>query len=208
MSSRWRERLLVSTRGQVLGILRRGNATVTEMASEMGVTDNAVRSHLASLERDGLIEHRGVRRHIGKPAFVYGLTPEGEALFPKAYATVLGEVVDALEARLGEGEAEALLREVGRRLASGQRKAPTGKLRERVAAAVGVLEDLSGPVDVEEGRDGAVIRGSGCPLAGVVAERPALCRMVETLLGEVTGAQVTECCDRTGLPRCAFRIAG
>ena len=35
-----------STRGQVLGHLRRGDGTVGELSVQLEITDNAVRSHL------------------------------------------------------------------------------------------------------------------------------------------------------------------
>jgi predicted ArsR family transcriptional regulator len=188
-------------------MLRRSESTVTEMAAEIGLTDNAVRSHLAALERDGLVEQRGVRRQVGKPAYIYGITADGEALFPKAYATVLGELVRALEDRLGSADAGELLREVGRRLGRGWGGQVGGRAEEAVTAAVRVLEDLSGPVEVESANgSGAIVRGSGCPLGGVVADHPEVCRLVESLLSEVTGGVVTECCDRRGLPQCAFRV--
>ena len=43
-----------STRGQLVALLRRGTLTVEEMAQSLGITDNAVRSHLTVLERDAL----------------------------------------------------------------------------------------------------------------------------------------------------------
>ena len=42
-------RFLESTRGQVVLLLRRGARTVEELAQALGLTDNAVRSHLAAL---------------------------------------------------------------------------------------------------------------------------------------------------------------
>ncbi len=51
-----------STRGQIVGLLRRGVGTVEELASELEVTDNAVRAHLATLERDGLRAARNAAR--------------------------------------------------------------------------------------------------------------------------------------------------
>lgn len=49
------ERFFASTRGQVVTLLRRGSRTVDELAGTLGLTDNAVRAHLAGLERDGLV---------------------------------------------------------------------------------------------------------------------------------------------------------
>src|ERR1051326_1108107 len=113
------QRYFSTTRGQVVSLLRRSSQTVEELATALGLTNNAVRSHLATLERDGLVEQRGVRRGRGKPALMYELTPEGELLFSKAYAPVLAELVDTLEEELGLAEAERLLGVAGRRLAAG-----------------------------------------------------------------------------------------
>jgi len=94
----WRKRLLESTRGRVLSRLRRSEHTVNELAAVLGLTDNGVRLHLDALQRDGLVEQRGVRREgVGKPAYVYGTTPSAETIFPKAYEPVLNELLRVLE---------------------------------------------------------------------------------------------------------------
>lgn len=89
MATRWDQRFFASTRGQVVALLRRSSRTVEELAQALGLTDNAVRAHLAALERDGLARQHGVRRGGGKPAYAYELTTEAERLFPKAYVPVL-----------------------------------------------------------------------------------------------------------------------
>ena len=78
------QRFLASTRGQIITLLRRSSRTVDELAQALNLTDNAVRAHLATLERDGVVQQSGVRRGSGKPASVYDLAPEAEQLFPKA----------------------------------------------------------------------------------------------------------------------------
>src|SRR5688572_1849363 len=98
--TRWDERFLDSTRGRVATLLRRGRRTVDELAVALGLTDNAVRSHLAALERDGLVRQGAVRRGVGKPAYAYDLTPDAERLFPKAYGPVLRQVIDVLAERV------------------------------------------------------------------------------------------------------------
>src|SRR5690349_9974995 len=47
----WNRRLLASTRGRILSVLRRGGVTVNELADATGLTDNAVRAQLTALER-------------------------------------------------------------------------------------------------------------------------------------------------------------
>jgi predicted ArsR family transcriptional regulator len=68
----WRRRILASTRGKILALLRNGSHSVNELAETLGLTDNAVRSHLTSLERDGLVQEAGTRPGIRKPHILYG----------------------------------------------------------------------------------------------------------------------------------------
>ena len=198
-------RFFESTRGQVLALLRRGSRTVDELADALRISDNAVRAHVAALERDGLVRRRGLRPTGGKPAFAYEVAPEAERLFTRAYIPVLTELVRVLERRLGPDDLEAILREDGQRLAaSGSR--PTGPLRARAEAAAAVLTELGGVVDVE-GDDGSItLRGHSCPLSDAVRAHPATCHATESLVAELVGGAVRERCDRGERPRCRFEL--
>ena len=203
---RWRQRMLATTRGRVLSLLRWGPRTVSELATAIGFTDNAVRIHLSSLERDGLVEQDGVRRSGGKPAYVYRLSSEAESLFPKAYATVLSEVLAVVREQQGTEGLEAFLRQVGRR--AGERaRAGSPSLRDRVDAAVAVLGEIGGLADIQEDDESYTIRGFSCPLAAIVGGNPEACALAEELVSGVVGVRVTECCDRGTPPRCSFRIS-
>lgn len=203
-------RFLGTTRGQIVGLLRKGAATVEDLARSLGLTDNAIRSHLATLERDGLVRQDGVRRTpgAGKPATIYEIHPDAEPLFSRAYAPVLSAVLDELAEQLPAERTEELMRAVGRRLASRVGRAPSGDLTVRVEAAVALLNSLGGAAQMDRRGDVLVIRGcGGCPLSSATASRPELCRALESLLSEYVGAQVQECCDRGDRPRCHFEIS-
>lgn len=206
-ATQWIERLLASTRGQIIGLLRRSGRTVNELAGELGLTDNAVRSHLAALERDGLVrqERSAGTRSVGKPAYLYTLTAEADGLLPKAYAPVLGLLLGVLRERLGREATGELLREVGRRAAAG-RTEPEQDIRMRIDAAYGVLGELGGVADIEEGDDSVLIRGYSCPLAAVVPGNPEVCHLAETLLSELIGVPVREHCQKGEIPRCCFEV--
>lgn len=207
----WIDRLLTTTRGQVLALLRREPRTVSELAEVLDVTDNAIRSHLSALERDGMVEAASVRREgVGKPARVYRLVPEAEEFFPKAYADVLSVVLTELEERDGAEGVERLLRDAGRRAGAGAtaRLGPLASREEAVRSALQVLYELGGAVDSRTLEDGSVLlEGHGCPLSAVVGRHPGLCGLVQALLQEVTGAPVEERCRRDAeRPRCAFLV--
>ena len=114
------ERILETTRGRVLSLLRRGGMTADELAEVLGLTDNAVRAHLATLERDGLVQPQGERRHgrVGKPATLYHISPDAEPLFSKAYLPLLTTLLAALGERFTAEELRRLLADVGSRLAA------------------------------------------------------------------------------------------
>src|SRR5829696_4037407 len=130
-------RFFETSRGQIVTLLRRSARTVEELAESLELTDNAVRSHLATLERDGLIRQGGVRRGpgAGKPPAVYELDPAAEPLLSQAYAPVLVALLDEMAERLPPAESEALLRAVGRRLAAGAGGQARGDLDARLRAA-------------------------------------------------------------------------
>jgi predicted ArsR family transcriptional regulator len=200
------QRFFSMTRGRIVLLVRRNARTVDELAELLGVTRNAVREHLATLERDGFVHRSGVRRGDGKPAHLYALTPEAAELFPRGYAPVLHGVLDALTAQLSPASFEALLLHVGRELAAG-RPIPRGGVRERLAVGTELLNELGGLAEVGEVDGRLVIRGWSCPLASVVVDHPELCRVPESMLTELVGVPVQERCNRREPPRCFFVVA-
>src|SRR5829696_3537709 len=113
-TSKFDERFFESTRGRVIKLLRGATSTVNDLASALGLTDNAVRSHLLSLERDGLVRQSGTLRGHRKPHFAYELTQEAEHLFPKAYDLLVNRLITALKGRLEPKAVMELLAEAGR----------------------------------------------------------------------------------------------
>lgn len=203
----WIETLLGETRGRLLRMLRRSRRSINELAAAEGISDNAVRTHVAAMQRDGMVRASGVERATGgKPAQLYEITPVAEEMFPKAYAFVLNSLLALLEERAGRAEVVSLLREVGARAGSAQRAAGSDE-RGRVEAAAEVLRGLGGDVEVEQTEGEWRIRGYGCPLSAVVGEHTEACELAEALVAEITGREVVECCDRGERPRCAFRVA-
>ena len=201
---KWDRRFFESTRGQIVTILRTSPCTVDELATRLELTDNAVRAHLATLERDGLVRQSGLKRGPRKPHFTYVLTPEADALFPKAYDALLNQLITVLKSRLQPAEIEDVLREVGRAVAA---DAPSGgSLESRVQSALKVLEAIGGSAEIEREADKIVIKGHGCPLAAAVSVHPEVCRLAETLVAEIVKVPVEEHCNREGRPKCRFEI--
>jgi predicted ArsR family transcriptional regulator len=203
------ERILETTRGRVLALLRRDNMSADELAASLGLTDNAVRAHLATLERDGLVQPIGERREgrVGKPATLYAVTGEVETLLSKAYLPLLTALLAALGKRLTPPKLAELLRDVGSRIAA-DAGSTTGTLAERVQAASSLLNRLGGLSAVEEVDSGQsyLIQSRGCPVGTAVKTRPEVCEAIVALVAELTGAEVRSCCKREGQPSCCFEV--
>lgn len=207
MSDHWIERLFSSTRGQIVLLLRRCEQTVSDLADALDLTDNAIRSQLTKLERDQLVTPTGKRPGTRKPETVYGLTEQAETLFPKAYDLLLDHLLQVITDR--DGNAEDLLREVGRRLANQYAgRVSAGESDGRVDGAVEVLEEMGGLPTVEEkAEDHLVVRGKQCPFGAVVPHHPAVCAMTESFLAHLTKRPVRQECDQDAdPPQCCFVI--
>lgn len=202
----WFEEFLGETRSRIVTLLRRSTASISDLATRLNISGNAVRGHVASLQAGGLVRPAGSAPPSGgKPAQLYDITPRAEELFPKAYALILGEMVKALETRDGRDRTRAFLREVG--AASVPEGSSVGhSLEARVRAAARVLQAIGGDVEVRRVAEGWTICGHGCPLSAVVLAEPDTCALAQGLVGEVTGTPVVENCDRTDRARCAFLI--
>jgi predicted ArsR family transcriptional regulator len=201
----WNRWFFASTRGQIVTLLRRSSRTVDELAQALNLTHTAVRAHLASLERDGLVKQRSERRGSGKPSSVYDLAEASEYLFPKSYGLYLDQLLDILGERTPADEVGTLLREVGRRIAA-QRTIPPGDLPVRLDEAAQVLNELGGLMERETEGETLCIRGYRCPFAAVVQEHPEVCDLAETLVTELVGVPIQEQCGRSGPEPCRFVV--
>ena len=194
------------TRSRVIDLLRRGPLTLDELAAELAVTRTAVRLQLTTLERDGHVTRRGVKRGKTKPSQVYELTTIGERELSRAYIPVLTELLHVLSGRLDAAEFDSVMRAVGRRLVD-NRPTAGGTPRARVDQAGALLNQFGGLTEVDVQGADLVIKSHGCPLAATAVDHPETCSAMESLVSEFVGASVTQECERSDRPRCRFRLA-
>src|SRR5438034_4401631 len=203
----WQERLFKSTRGKILDLLRTREWTVNELAEELRLTDNAVRAHLASLERDRLVIQSGLKPGIRKPHTTYALGPEAEHLFPKAYGRLISLLMSIFARQVKPRNLRAGMRAAGRIVAKEHLRRLRGKTRhQRIDAALGVLKELGGAASFKEEDGKHFIYGNGCPIAAATANHPEACLLAESLLTELIGSPVKEHCVRSPKPSCRFEV--
>ena len=203
----WRARLMESTRGKILELLRGKDQTVNELAATLDLTDNAVRAHLLSLERDGLARQSGTKPGFRKPHATYALTPEAEQIFPKSYGVLLDLILIVISRQLSPKELRAAMREVGRKVADNHLLEVKGKSRkQRIETALRILKDLGGSASFEQSDGKHFICGNGCPLAAATTRHPDACLIAESLLSQIIGVPVKEHCVHGNAPSCRFEI--
>jgi DeoR family suf operon transcriptional repressor len=196
-------------RGAVLLQLKRGRElTAKDLAERLALSLNAVRHHLKELELEGLVGHEPRHRGVGAPAFVYRLSPAGEALFPRRYGQALTAVLDHVAEREGREAAVALLESyfgtLARRLRTDLADVEPGERLQAVAQALS-----------EEGymAEGTAQAGSGvliehnCALPAVAERFPEICAAEARFLATVLGGRV----DRrehilSGCPACEYHV--
>ena len=96
----WDRSFLESSQGRIIALLRQGSRTIEELSTSLGLTGNAVRSHITVLERNGFVVPAELRRTSRKPAQAYAIRPEAEQRLSKAYAPVLAGLLQVLARRM------------------------------------------------------------------------------------------------------------
>lgn len=199
------------TRAQILQLLRRqGQMTAAELSEALNIGAVGVRQHLALLDRDGLVHTAGVRRGVGRPSHLYGLTSQAETLFPKRYDRLALDALAFVEAQGGAPALDQLF--AARRLQLAKQLAPrlAGKNRaEQVAALAATLTELGYMCEYRQLPDGSFeITEHNCPIDCVARDYPQACEHELKLYEDVLGAPlVREELIADGGSCCRYRIA-
>jgi predicted ArsR family transcriptional regulator len=208
MADALRHQLPDTSRGRIVALMRPGGLAADDIAKKLGLTSSAVRAQMAAMERDGVVQRVGKRRGTTRPFQVFELTPEIEQLLSKAYVPLLTQLVRVFANALPPKQLESLLRTTGKSLAkelSQGKRLPRG-LKSRVAAVSAIMNEYLGAMTHVEGNGQIVIRGAGCPLAALTGKHPGVCLAMESLVAEILGVSVRECCDRERRPQCCFVV--
>src|SRR6202162_5192950 len=183
-------RFFQSTRGKIVTALRRRHsASAVDLAGEFGLSTNAVRQQLLTLERDGYVMERAVRRGPTKPTLEYSLTSSAETLFPQRYDLMLNAVLRQVKDNFGEAGLGTVMDGMGKRAVEKYRARMTATdAKGRATELAAALRDEGVEADVIE-LDGVVqLREHNCPYAKTVTEHPEVCTIIHTVLHDTVAA--------------------
>ena len=198
-----------ATRKDILDFLRaRRRATVREIGDHLGLTATGIRQHLTVLERDGLVAASEERGHVGRPALVYRLTEQGDALYPKKYDELANAFIEEAHALLGPQALQQLMRRVASRFASSYlHRLESLPLDDRVAEVREILVERGNIASYRREGDEYFVEKQTCPFWNVAVKNSAVCALDVQFIRELAG---TDARLTTSLLRgdgcCTFRL--
>lgn len=197
----------MSTKDEILSLLRRDALTVTELSARLDVTRNAVIVPLRQLEADGLVEGSERRaRRVGKPAVEYAAVAGREDVASRAYPPFAELLLQALPEQLSREQIQHLMLQVGQKMAGHLDLEERQAFSDRLKAATDFADSVGAETVVETTEEGAVVRSYSCPLGRAVRQEPCVCSVMEAFFAKVTGAEVDEQCERGDKLLCKFVI--
>ena len=179
-------------RAQILLEIKRSQPTTAkELSCIFGVSTNAIRRHLKELELDGSVVYVREQRGIGAPAYVYRLTPQGEALFPNRYENALKDLLRHIEEKAGRGEINQLFADQFRaRAVQLKTELADQPVEVRLQRLVRILTE-EGYMAEWDSRDGAIrLAEHNCAIRAVAERYPEVCAAERRFLTEVLASQV------------------
>ena len=196
----------LGTRERIIQLLMRSGQTIEHLSKELMITKNAVRSQIALLQREGLVDIQGEVRGSRRPAALYRVRPGADVLFSKAYPVFLSHLVNVLARKVPSGKLRGIMKAAGRDIADSVPRLD-GSPRERMVGAARFLQSLGSLAEVREEDGTLVIQGYGCLISKAVRADERSCAAMEALLGRITGLQITERCSHGECPSCRFETS-
>jgi predicted ArsR family transcriptional regulator len=202
----------LSTRRQLLHLLKtHGSCGISELSKQLGITEMAVRRHVHTLERDGLIRSNLVRQAMGRPMYRYCLTPKADDIFPKNYPQLTLDLLSELEEQTGGPEIIDLMFQ-GRRdklEARYRQRMQDNPLQDRVVELTSIQNSGGYMTEWQPAEEAGAyhMHEYNCPIAQVANRYRQACKCEQQLFETLLDAQVerTECLAEGG-GRCTYAI--
>jgi predicted ArsR family transcriptional regulator len=183
-----------STRMEVLELLRRkGRSSAETIATDLGVTPNAVRQHLTNLERDGFVVSQPERSGRGRPALLFALTERADSVFPKRYGQLASMVLQEVQEMGGPDALDEVFARVAARHASALerdlRDLDFDEKMRRLVAWIGRAGTLA---EQSETSEGVKVTIHNCPFRNTALKFPQVCSITPQLISRLTGAAISQ----------------
>ena len=204
---------LTETKRRIVDRLKRvESATATDLATEFGLTDTALRQHLDALEAAGLVTRSmNPPTSRGRPPVHWQLTPAAAGAFPDRHGELTVDLIDSVRTTLGEKALDRVISARSDRQAAGYTSAlaDAADLSERVQRLADIRSQEGYLAEVLDDGDGFILVEHHCPIRDAAQACGALCQAELDVFRRALGADVQV--TRTqhvlaGDRRCAYRV--
>jgi predicted ArsR family transcriptional regulator len=200
-----------TTQRSLMRILLRNKEglTVQALAQSLAISRNAVRQHLTSLERDGLVAKGVTHRSGGRPEQLYVLTNDGNERFPRQYSWFSELLLQTLQAQPDGIGLKDKLAEMGRSVAATlkARLVDESGSSGRIAAIAEIMQELGYDATAKTGNGDRSIEARNCVFHKLAAKHPEVCSFDLGLLSASSGCRVEHgSCMVRGGDACRFHF--
>jgi DeoR family suf operon transcriptional repressor len=166
-----------STRQATLTLLlRRGQATAALLAEQLGVSVQAMRRHLRSLEDEGLVEASSTGAGPGRPSNHWQLTAKGQGQFPDGSEDFALGLLESMVGSLPPGSVQTLLEHQARdKAVSYRRQLGDGSLQQRLERLVELRRREGYVAECCADGNGWVISEFHCSVMRIAEQFPCVC---------------------------------
>ncbi|MEN9203986.1 MAG: iron-sulfur cluster biosynthesis transcriptional regulator SufR [Thermostichus sp. DG_1_6_bins_120] len=170
-----------SSKQAILIYLRKaGHANAQMLAEHLQISPQAIRRHLKDLETEGLIAHIPQQNGLGRPQYLYQLSPQGEEQFPDSYDEFALGLLKTLAETVGSEQMGSILQQQWQRKAQEYRsRIGSGSLRERVERLVELRQSEGYMAEyypcLTEQSEQYILVEHNCAIAQVAQTFPSVC---------------------------------
>jgi len=204
---------VTDTKHRIVERLKRvESATASDLATEFGLTDTALRQHLDALEAAGLVSRsREEPAGRGRPPVHWQLAPAAAAAFPDRHGELSVDLIGSVRSELGEQALDRVISARSDRQAASYSAAlaDAPDVAERVRRLADIRSDEGYLAEMREDGDAFLLIEHHCPIRDAAVACGALCQAELEVFQRSLGPDVTV--RRTqhvmnGDRRCAYRV--
>jgi len=160
-----------------------------ELASRIGINESAIRRHLETLEKEGLVFSRFERYNRGRPKKIFSLTAYGKTVFPRKSKTLLSLLAQKITQRYGEEEMKLLMSLVAKDFVETFiTKEIKGDLETRLEQLVQLLNDYGFFASLSKRGDKYIIEYRNCVFEDIIPQFGTfICKIDEGIVKKISG---------------------
>jgi len=198
-----------STKDRILDLLKKEvSLSVNDFTEQLQITHMAVRKHLATLEKDGLVLSVERKQPMGRPLQLYSLTQKGERVFPKNYEGITLEFLKDIEEIHGEDSIHLLFKKREDRLTTEySTRLKTNSLPERLNEIVQIQNEKGYMASIRQIDEHSFeLIEYNCPIYSVAQEYKMACHCETEMFKKVVGTDLVHrtTCKTDGDNHCKF----